>query len=131
MNNSTCPEGKLEPAVMSRPDQYEYFGALNVLLSSALPSATSSPSVSATASQAPASPKASSSSKVPGAVIGGAIGGAIAFLVIVGVAVFFLLRRKRRKQKSGAGQAGEYETALNKDSQVVGFSPQFSGHSRQ
>jgi hypothetical protein len=129
VNNSTYPAGKLEPAVMDRAAQYEYFGALNVLLSSTLPSATSTPSVSVAASQLPASSNFGSS-KVSGAVIGGATGGVVAFLVIIGVVILLLLRRSRRKQMAGAVSTVETEIIANKDVQAMEFSPQFSGHSR-
>lgn len=87
MNNSTCPEGKLEPTYWDRPDQYEYFKDLNILLSSTAPRPTSSAS--------PSSGSSSGGSSNRSAVIGGAVGGTLGFLAIVGLAVFLLWRRKR------------------------------------
>ncbi|KAJ4383427.1 hypothetical protein N0V86_001476 [Didymella sp. IMI 355093] len=86
MNNSTCPEGKLEPTYWDRPDQYEYFKDLNILLSSTAPRSTSS------ASPPPSSGGRSSNRS---AVIGGAVGGTLGFLTIIGLVIFLLWRRKR------------------------------------
>ena len=71
MNNSTCPEGKLEPSYWDRPDPYEYFKALNILLASN----TTSPD---------------NGSKPSGAVIAGAVVGSLGSIAIVIVAVFLL-----------------------------------------
>lgn len=87
MNNSTCPEGKLEPTYWDRPDQYEYFKDLNVLLSSTAPRSTSSTS--------PSSGTGAGGSSNRSAVIGGAVGGTLGFLILVGMVVFLLWRRKR------------------------------------
>ncbi|KAJ4411890.1 hypothetical protein N0V91_001027 [Didymella pomorum] len=80
-------EGKLEPTYWDRPDQYEYFKDLNILLSSTAPRPTSSAS--------PSSGSSSGGSSNRSAVIGGAVGGTLGFLAIVGLAVFLLWRRKR------------------------------------
>jgi hypothetical protein len=101
-NHAVCPVGQLEPTVMGRPDQLEYFGALNSLMTNA----TSSASPSAT----PRTTDASSSGGVSGAVIGGAVGGAVALLAIIGVLIFFLCRRRRRKQSPpGGAEVGGHE----------------------
>ncbi|KZM23479.1 hypothetical protein ST47_g5344 [Ascochyta rabiei] len=104
LNNSTCPEGKLEPAFWDRPDQYEYFKDLNILLSSTAPRSTSSPTPTT-------SSKPSSGSKVSGAVIGGAVGGSLAFIAIITAVVFLLCRRKRRnrEQRSRSSSGGPME----------------------
>lgn len=95
MNNSTCPEGKLEPTYWDRPDQYEYFKDLNILLSSTAPRSTSSASP-------PSSASSSGDSSNRGAVIGGAVGGTIGFHAIVGLVVFLLWRRKRAARANDA-----------------------------
>ncbi|KAF1931554.1 uncharacterized protein M421DRAFT_417323 [Didymella exigua CBS 183.55] len=86
MNNSTCPEGKLEPTYWDRADQYEYFKGLNILLSSTAPRSTSSVS--------PSSGSGGGSSN-HGAVTGDAVGGILGFLAMVALVVFLLWRRKR------------------------------------
>ncbi|KAF3050988.1 hypothetical protein E8E11_011013 [Didymella keratinophila] len=86
MNNSTCPEGKLEPTYWDRPDQYEYFKDLNILLSSTAPRSTSS--------ALPSSGSGGGGSSNRSAVIGGAVGGTLGCLSIVGLVVFLLWRRK-------------------------------------
>ncbi|KAG9206405.1 hypothetical protein G6514_003236 [Epicoccum nigrum] len=83
MNNSTCPEGNLEPSYWNRPDQYEYFKALNILLASN----TTSPD---------------NGSKPSGAVTAGAVVGSLGSIAIVMVAVFLLWRRKKHIQKRTA-----------------------------
>ncbi|KAF3010756.1 hypothetical protein E8E13_007339 [Curvularia kusanoi] len=97
MNNSTCPEGKLEPTYWDRPDQYEYFKDLNILLSSTAPRSTSTPSIT--------NGTASGSSRSSGSVIGGAVGGTLGFLAIVAVVIFLLWRRKTRVRKQTGGDS--------------------------
>ncbi|CAN9469271.1 unnamed protein product [Alternaria alternata] len=86
MNNSTCPEGELEPSFWDRPDQYYYFHELNVALSSSVPAPTASSTASSIAS-APSDTSrittAASPSGTSSAVIGGAVGGSLAFLIII------------------------------------------------
>ncbi|KAH6643814.1 hypothetical protein C7974DRAFT_7055 [Boeremia exigua] len=89
MNNSTCPEGKLEPTFWDRPDQYEYFKDLNILLSSTAPRSTSTS----------LSGNSHGSSGPSDAVIGGAVGGTLGFVAIIAFVIFLLWRRKRRSQK--------------------------------
>lgn len=100
MNNSTCPEGKLEPTYWDRPDQYEYFKDLNILLSSTAPRSTSS-----------ASPfgSTSSGSSNRSTVIGGAVGGTLGFLAIVALVVFLLWRRKRANRKHDPSESSMEE----------------------
>ena len=106
MNNSTCPDGKLEPTYWDRPDQYEYFKDLNILLSSTAPRSISSPTPSASSTT-------NSSSKPSGAVIGGAIGGSLTFVAIIAAVVFLLCRRKRRnRQQVSRNSAGEMNTSM-------------------
>ena len=93
MNNSTCPDGKLEPTFWDRPDQYEYFKDLNILLSSTAPRPTSTPSPAASVG---------GGSKPSGAVIGGAVGGTLGFVAIVVVVVFLLWRKKRQNHKQAS-----------------------------
>jgi hypothetical protein len=113
---------------MDRSAQIEYFGALNVLLSSTVPSATSSPSVSA--SMTPFPPNSNSS--VSGAVIGGTIGGAAAFLAIIGAVVFFLYYSKKRHPNSETNEATDHaNTVILRDKSAHVHSPQFGGNSRQ
>ncbi|KAG9190227.1 hypothetical protein G6011_08315 [Alternaria panax] len=103
MNNSTCPEGKLEPSFWDRPDQYYYFHDLNVALSSTVPAPTAfstASSISTTASETSTTTAAASPSRVSGAVIGGAVGGSLAFLIIIAAVVFSLCRRQRYQKKT-------------------------------
>lgn len=102
MNNSTCPNGKLEPTYWDRPDQYEYFKDLNILLSSTAPRSTSVPSSNTTSSSG-------SGSKPSNAVIGGAVGGSLAFVAIIAAVVFLLWRRKRRNGKQGSRNSSSLE----------------------
>lgn len=91
MNNSTCPEGKLEPSYWDRPDQYEYFKALNILLASNTPSPNNG-------------------SKPSGVVIPGAVVGSLAFVAILIVAVCLLCRRYNHTQKqTGSDSASAME----------------------
>lgn len=114
MNNSTCPEGELEPAFWDRPDQYYYFHDLNVALSSSIPSATAFAIPSSTSTVASSTPTAtataaSSSNGVSGAIIGGAVGGSVAFLIIIAAVVFYLCRLRRNKKASTeAGTANNW-----------------------
>jgi hypothetical protein len=83
---------------MDRPDQLEYFGALNRLMGVASPRPTDT--------------STASSNGPSGAVIGGAVGGAVFLLAIIGVLVFFLCRRRRRKQRlASAAEASEQDGA--------------------
>jgi hypothetical protein len=83
---------------MDRPDQLEYFGALNRLMGVASPRPTDA--------------STASSDGPSGAVIGGAVGGAVFLLVIIGALVFFLCRRRRRKQRlASAAEAGGQDSA--------------------
>jgi hypothetical protein len=135
---------------MNRPAQIAYFSALNMLVSSIVPSATPSPSVLITAtppstlSLALSSPSGSSSaviyppgsgsgsSSVSGAVIGGAVGGAIGLVAIVGLVMFFLCYRRRRTQKSDASEATDHDhIAVHQNKYYSVASPEFGGHSRQ
>src|SRR5690242_617093 len=93
MNNSTCPEGKLEPTYWDRPDQFEYFKDLNILLSSTAPRPTSSPL------QPTNSTSSSGSSRPSNAVIGGAIGGSLGIVAVVGFTFCLLWHRRKRTQK--------------------------------
>ena len=103
MNNSTCPEGKLEPTYWDRPDQYEYFKDLNILLSSTAPRSTSNPSPNASAAD-------SDGPKPSGAVIGGTVGGTLGFVAVVAAVVFLLWRRKQRnKKQAGSDPASSME----------------------
>jgi len=104
MNNSTCPEGQLEPAFWDRPDQYYYFHDLNVALSSTVPAPTAfstAVSTSAAASNTPTPSASASPDGVSSGVIGGAVGGSLAGVIII-AAVVFLLFRRRRNQKANA-----------------------------
>ncbi|KAJ4991379.1 hypothetical protein SVAN01_03026 [Stagonosporopsis vannaccii] len=98
MNNSTCPDGKLEPTYWDRPDQYEYFKDLNILLSSTAPRPTSSP--------LPANLSSTSGSSRPSsAVIGGAVGGSLGFFAIVGFTFCLLWHRRKRSQTQANSDA--------------------------
>ncbi|KAI4921725.1 hypothetical protein J4E90_000151 [Alternaria incomplexa] len=108
MNNSTCPEGQLEPAFWDRPDQYYYFHDLNVALSSTVPAPTAfstAVSTSAPASDTPTATASASSEGVSGGVIGGAVGGSLAGLIIIAAVVFFLFRRRRNKKANAEAEA--------------------------
>jgi hypothetical protein len=143
-NNSTCPIGKLEPTVMDRPDQLEYFGALNRLMGVASPRPTdTSPRPTDTSprptdtSPRPTDTSTASSDGPSGAVIGGAVGGAVFLLAIIGVLVFFLCRRRRRKQRlasaaEASGQDAAAAAAAMKQNKGVfaTASPQAGGLSR-
>ena len=97
MNNSTCPEEKLEPSYWDRPDQYEYFKALNILLASNTPSPNNG-------------------SKPSGAVIAGAIVGSLAFVAILIVAVCLLCRRYNHTQK----QTGSDPASAMEENNIAG-----------
>lgn len=114
MNNSTCPEGKLEPTYWDRPDQYEYFKDLNILLSSTAPRSTSSPTPAASSVRG-------SGSISSGAIIGGAVGGSLAFAAIIAAVVFLLCRRERRNRKQGSGiSSGGPNTSMEENSLGAG-----------
>ena len=78
-----CPDGSLVPAFLDQPAQINFYAA----------------------SQTGASSAASSEggSKSNGAVIGGAVGGAIGGILIIGLIVFFLFRRRRSQQTTRGG----------------------------
>jgi hypothetical protein len=130
MNNSSCPDGQLEPAFWDRPDQYYYFHDLNVALSSTVPPPTAystANSTSATASDTSTATAAASSSKASGRVIGGAVGGSLAFLIIIAAIVFYLFRRRRKqKEKSTETEAADNfvvpKTELASPIATTGFS---------
>ncbi|KAL6704517.1 hypothetical protein ACN47E_008146 [Coniothyrium glycines] len=141
-NNSTCRQGDLEPTFMDRPDQLEYFGALNVLLSSTvstaaatstLASLTPASSISNAASTSPtATTTPAPPAKVSGAVIGGAVGGTLALVSIMALVIFLLCRRRRKKNKARSDEAQEHSNmSMQQDKGfVVGpYSPQSNAHS--
>ncbi|KAJ8115772.1 hypothetical protein OPT61_g2665 [Boeremia exigua] len=97
-NNSTCPLGKLEPTYWDRPDQYEYFKDLNILLSSTEPRPTSIPLPNASSTP-------SGSSVSSGALIGGIVGGIAGLFAIIGLTVCFLMHRRRRARKQKSSDA--------------------------
>ncbi|RYN25637.1 hypothetical protein AA0112_g8536 [Alternaria arborescens] len=102
MNNSTCPEGELEPSFWDRPDQYHYFHDLNVALSSSVPAPTAfstASSISSAPSDTSRITAAASPSGTSSAVIGGAVGGSLAFLIIIAAIIFFLWHRRRNQKK--------------------------------
>ncbi|KAF7673408.1 hypothetical protein GT037_008731 [Alternaria burnsii] len=102
MNNSTCPEGELEPSFWDRPDQYYYFHDLNVALSSSVPAPTAfstTSSISSAPSDTSRATAAASPSGTSSAVIGGAVGGSLAFLIIIAAIIFFLWHRRRNQKK--------------------------------
>ncbi|KAH7383745.1 hypothetical protein BKA66DRAFT_441269 [Pyrenochaeta sp. MPI-SDFR-AT-0127] len=139
-NNGTCTVGHLEPAFMNRTDQFDYFRALNHLLSSTtVPSSTARPSVSdvvatvnavtsatnsaaisaaisatggssSSSTGAPTNSGSGSGSGVSGAVIGGAVGGGVALIAVIAIAVLFLCRRKRRKGKQDGSESEDPAT---------------------
>ena len=79
----TC-DGNLAAAFLDQPAQYTfYLGA-----STGDPSTTSS---------------ATAGSKSNGAVIGGAVGGAIGGLLVIGLIVFFIFRRRRSQKQASRG----------------------------
>ncbi|KAL1793989.1 hypothetical protein ACET3X_007410 [Alternaria dauci] len=132
MNNSTCPEGELEPSFWDRPDQYYYFHDLNVALSSTVPAATAFSTASSTSTTPPSETSstaaAASPSKVSSAVIGGAVGGSVGFLIIIAAIVFFLWRRRRnQKQKTVETEAASTsvipKAELASPTSPSGFSP--------
>ncbi|RYO67042.1 hypothetical protein AA0113_g5146 [Alternaria arborescens] len=102
MNNSTCPEGELEPSFWDRPDQYHYFHDLNVALSSSVPAPTAfstASSISSAPSDTSKITAAASPSGTSSAVIGGAVGGSLAFSIIIAATISFLWRRRRNQKK--------------------------------
>jgi hypothetical protein len=108
---------------MDRPDQLEYFGALNRLMGVASPRPTDT--------------STASSDGPSGAVIGGAVGGAVLLLAIIGALVFFLCLRRRRKQHlasaaEASGQDGAAAAVAMKQNKGVfaTASPQAGGLSR-
>ncbi|KAH3910946.1 hypothetical protein HBI56_002550 [Parastagonospora nodorum] len=112
----SCKEGDLVPAFLGRPEQFAAYAP------SASPSPTSTPS------SAPSN--ASSSSSNNGAVIGGAVGGSLGAAILVGFIVFFLCRRRKRKQQVAHDEAGAASTPKmrqrfedNTSAQFVGQSP--------
>lgn len=106
MNNSTCPKGKLEPTYWDRPDQYEYFKDLNILLSSTAPRSTSSPSSTASAGS-------DGSSGPSNAVIGGAAGGTLGFVALLAFIIILLWRRKKlHHNRNQDGASGEPASSM-------------------
>jgi hypothetical protein len=104
MNNSTCPEEKLEPSYWDRPDQYEYFKALNILLASNTPSPNNG-------------------SKPSGAVIVGAAVGSLAFVAILIVAVCLLCRRYKHTQKQ---TGSDFASAMEENNPAGGLASSMS-----
>jgi len=136
MNNSTCPEGQLEPAFWDRPDQYYYFHDLNVALSSTVPAPTAfstAVSTSTPASDTPTPSASASPDGVSGGVIGGAVGGSLAGLIIIAAVVFFLFRRRRNKKANAEAEAGNGQVIpkaeLASPTTTTGFAPS-NGFSR-
>ncbi|KAI4656162.1 hypothetical protein J4E93_000881 [Alternaria ventricosa] len=130
MNNSTCPEGQLEPAFWDRPDQYYYFHDLNVALSSTVPAPTAfstAVSTSAPASNTPTPSASASPDGVSGRVIGGAVGGSLAGLIIIATVVFFLFRRRRNKKANAEAEAANGQVIpkaeLASPTTTTGFAP--------
>ncbi|CAN9429425.1 unnamed protein product [Alternaria alternata] len=102
MNNSTCPQGELEPSFWDRPDQYYYFHDLNVALSSSIPTTTAfstASSISSASSDTSSITAIASPSGTSSAVIGGAVGGSLAFLIIIAAIVFFLWHQRRNQKR--------------------------------
>ncbi|KAL1796941.1 hypothetical protein ACET3X_005481 [Alternaria dauci] len=83
---AVCPTGDLVPAFMGRPEQFSTYGSNTT---SATPSASSTPD-----------DKKSNTGPIVGGVVGGVVG-----LAIIGLIIFFVLR-KRRNQKPAEGDMG-------------------------
>jgi hypothetical protein len=120
-NNAVCPAGSLTNAYIELPEQFAFYA------SSTLPSSVSSTST-ATASATGSSGGGSGSNS---AVIGGAVGGVIGALLIIGLVVFFLWRR-RRNAKTVRGDNVEVASPMMSDPKAFGpHSPTFAAQSRK
>ncbi|KAJ4384100.1 hypothetical protein N0V86_000945 [Didymella sp. IMI 355093] len=118
-NNAVCPAGSLTNAYIELPEQFAFYA------SSTLPSSVSSTST-ATASATGGSGGGSGSNS---AAIGGAVGGAIGALLIIGLVVFFLWRR-RRNAKTVRGDNVEVASPMMSDPKAFDpHSPTFAAQS--
>ncbi|KAF2799746.1 hypothetical protein K505DRAFT_370787 [Melanomma pulvis-pyrius CBS 109.77] len=96
----TCPTGDLVPAFMERKEQFiAYAGVSN----------TTSPSATTTGA-ANASPTGKPASTHTVAIIAGAVAGGLGIAAIIAVLIFFLCRRKNRKNKENSFESGPSET---------------------
>ncbi|EUC47751.1 hypothetical protein COCMIDRAFT_89471 [Bipolaris oryzae ATCC 44560] len=88
---SGCPDGDLEPAILNRDDLRSAYHATG----SATTSSTSGPTAAAQKSD----------DGVPvGAIAGGAAGGAFALAAIIGIIVWWLCLRRKKKAKAKAAE---------------------------
>ncbi|EMD89985.1 hypothetical protein COCHEDRAFT_1178187 [Bipolaris maydis C5] len=88
---SGCPDGDLEPAILNRDDLRSAYHATG----SATTSSTSGPSAEA---------KKSDDGVPVGAIAGGAAGGAFAIAAIIGIIVWWLCLRRKKKAKAKAAE---------------------------
>lgn len=120
-SGAVCPTGSLTNAYMELPEQFGFYA------SSTLPTSVSSTS-SATAS---ATNDNNGGGKSNGAVIGGAVGGGVGAVLIIGLIVFLLWRR-RRNAKTAHGDNVEVASPMMNDSKAFNpQSPDFAAQSRK
>lgn len=100
---ATCAQGDLVPAFMERPEQFSAYAT------------------------ATATPKSSKSNT--GAIAGGVVGGLFA-LVIIGVLIFFFLRKKRRAQNMEGDETGAARVPMMNEKPDARSSAQYGGQSR-
>lgn len=118
-DNPTCADGSLVPAFMDRPEQFNFYAA-----SGTVPNTSASSTTTAISSS-----KGGSKSK--GATIGGAVGGAIGGVLIIGLIVFFLFRRRRNEQ-TARGETVEVQSPMIDAGKAFDpHSPNFAAQSRE
>jgi hypothetical protein len=121
---AVCPTGSLTNAYMELPEQFAFYAS-----STLSPSSSSTSSATAGAATPSGSNDGGSSN---GAVIGGAVGGAVGALLIVGLIVFILWRKRRNAKAACGGDNVEVASPMMSDPKAFDpHSPNMAAQSRK
>jgi hypothetical protein len=121
---ATCPSSSLDGAFIGKPEQVAFY------VSSELATGTSTSPTSTASPTSTSSSGGGSSSN--GAVIGGAVGGALGALLIVGLVVFFLWRKRRNAKAAHGGDNIEVASPMMSDPKAFDpHSPNMAAQSRK